>query len=89
MKNATMFLAAVLMAVALTGMLSKTIVITYSDQTSSTDTEAEGNQNAIASGDGSAQNCEQINIDSQNTAGDEGVDCHNNQLESTEQSASD
>lgn len=73
------------MAVVFTGIFSKTIYA----QTSNTDTEAKGNQKAIASGEGSSQNCEQINIDSQNTAGDEGVDCHNNQLESTEQSASD
>jgi hypothetical protein len=89
MKKTTMLLAAVLMAVALTGIFSKTTVLTYADDASSTDTEAKGNQKAIASGEGSAQNCEQINIDSQNTAGDEGVDCHNNQLESTEQSATD
>jgi hypothetical protein len=73
------------MAVVFAGKFSETIYA----QTSSTVNEAKGNQNAIASGEGSSQNCEQINIDSQNTAGDEGVDCHNNQLESAEQAASD
>jgi uncharacterized protein (UPF0333 family) len=82
---AVLAVATVLMAIALTGIFSKT---TYAD-TSSTVNEAKSNQKAIASGDGSAQNCAQNNIDSQNTAGDEGVDCHNNQLESAEQTASD
>ena len=51
--------------------------------------EAESNQKAIASGNANAQNCEQINIDSHTSAGDEGVDCHNSQPQSTEQTASD
>ena len=89
MKKTTVFLAAVLMAVALTGILSKTIVLTYADYDSSTNKEVNSNQIATASGDGNAQNCEQINIDSHTSAGDEGVDCHNSQPESTEQAASD
>lgn len=89
MKKTTVFLATVLMAVALTGILSKTIVLTYADYDSSTNKEVNSNQIATASDDGNAQNCEQINIDSHTSAGDEGVDC---QLESnlpTDQTASD
>ena len=89
MKKTTVFLAAVLMAVALTGILSKTIVLTYADYDSSTNKEVNSNQIATASDGGNAQNCEQINIDSHTSAGDEGVDC---QLESnlpTDQTASD
>jgi uncharacterized protein YxeA len=89
MKKTTVFLAAVLMAVALTGILTKTIEVAYADDTSNTIKEANSNQKAIASGNANAQTCEQLNIDSHTSAGDEGVDC---QLESnlpTDQTASD
>jgi hypothetical protein len=81
----TLAMATVLMAAAFTGIFSKT---TYA-QTSNTNKEVNNNQIATASGDANAQNCEQINIDSHTSAGDEGVDCHNSQPQSTEQTASD
>jgi archaellin len=82
---AVLAVATVLMAVVLTGIFSKT---TYAD-TSSTNKGVNSNQKVIASGDSNAQNCGQINIDSHTSAGDEGVDCHNSQPQSTEQTASD
>ncbi|HEY3525348.1 MAG TPA: hypothetical protein VGK47_04060 [Nitrososphaeraceae archaeon] len=56
---------------------------------SNTVKEAESNQKAFASGNANTQNCEQIDIDSHTPAGDEGVDCHKSQPQSTEQTASD
>ena len=82
---AVLAVATVLMAVVSTGIFLKT---TYA-QTSNTNKEVNSNQIATASGDGNIQNCEQINIDSHTSAGDEGVDCHNSQPQSTEQTASD
>ena len=82
---AVLAVATVLMAVVFTGIFLKT---TYA-QTSNTNKEVKSNQIATASGNANAQNCEQINIDSHTSAGDEGVDCHNSQPQSTEQTASD
>ena len=82
---AVLAVATVLMAVVSTGIFLKT---TYA-QTSNTNKEVNSNQIATGSGDANIQNCEQINIDSHTSAGDEGVDCHNSQPQSTEQTASD
>jgi hypothetical protein len=47
-------------------------------------------QKGIVSGfKNNVQNCAQVNIDSLNTAGDEGVDCHNQREENSNQSGTD
>ena len=89
-------IAAVLMAAALTGILSMTTAYgyisntAYAGDTSNTDAESNSEQNIVASGiNVNVQNCAENNVDSTNTAGDEGMDCHNNQSESQNESASD
>jgi hypothetical protein len=53
---------------------------------SNSDIEVNNNQSVSQKGDVNigAQNCAEININSQNTAGDEGLDCHNIQDQSPE-----
>lgn len=54
-----------------------------------TDIESNIKPNIVTGGINSkAQNCAENNINSQNTAGDEGLDCHNSQDEAPEQAAS-
>ena len=60
------------------------------DEISNTDIESNIEPNIVIGGiNAKAQNCAENNINSQNTAGDEGLDCHNSQDEATEQAASD
>jgi hypothetical protein len=50
-----------------------------------TDIESNIKPNIVTGGINSkAQNCAENNINSQNTAGDEGLDCHNSQDEAPE-----
>jgi hypothetical protein len=54
-----------------------------------TDIESNSEPNIVTGGINSkAQNCAENNINSQNTAGDEGLDCHNSQDETPEQATS-
>jgi hypothetical protein len=90
--NSTLVMVAVLAAVAMLSMTTAYADIsnTDTDDTSSTHVEPHSKQSIVASGTHVfAQNCAENNVDSRNTAGDEGLDCHNNQAESTEQNASD
>jgi hypothetical protein len=89
-------IVAVLIAAVLTGISSMTTAYAYisnaayGGDTSNTDAESNSEQNIVASGiNVNVQNCAENNVDSTNTAGDEGMDCHNNQSESQNESASD
>jgi hypothetical protein len=54
-----------------------------------TDIESNIEPNIVIGGINSkAQNCAENNINSQNTAGDEGLDCHNSQDKAPEQATS-
>ena len=90
--------AAVLMTAVLTAILSMTTTAYAdfgdapidADDISNTDIESNIDPNIVIGGiNAKAQNCVEDNINSQNTAGDEGLDCHNSQDEAPEQAASD
>jgi hypothetical protein len=53
-----------------------------------TDIESNIEPNIVIGGITEAQNCAENNINSRNTAGDEGLDCHNSQDEAPEQATS-
>lgn len=53
-----------------------------------TDIESNIEPNIVIGGITEDQNCTENNINSQNTAGDEGLDCHNSQDEAPEQATS-
>lgn len=53
-----------------------------------TDIESNIEPNIVIGGITEDQNCAENNINSQNTAGDEGLDCHNSQDEAPEQATS-
>jgi archaellin len=85
----TLPIAGVLMAAVLTAVLLTTAVPTYADS-STTNTEIKNSQKATASGiKPNVQNCAQNNIDTKIATGDEGVDCHNQRDENSEQTATD
>jgi uncharacterized protein (UPF0333 family) len=84
------------MAAVLVGILSMTTAFAdisnaNARDSSNTDTENNNKQTILASGiNAKAQNCNENNINSQNTAGDEGLDCHNSQDDTqANQNASD
>jgi hypothetical protein len=92
--NSTLVMVAVLAAVAMLSMTTVFADISNANarDSSNTDTENDNQQTILASGRNvKAQNCNENNIDSQLTAGDEGLDCHNSQGETqeTNQNASD
>lgn len=83
----TLPIAGVLMAAVLTAVLLTTAVPAYADS-STTNTEIKNSQKALVSGNKpNVQNCAQNNIDAKIATGDEGVDCHNQRDENSEQTA--
>jgi hypothetical protein len=69
----------------LTSILLMTTMQIYADKI-----EIDNDQkNSVSGIKPNSQNCTQINLDARNTAGDEGVDCHNQREENNNQTASD
>jgi hypothetical protein len=79
----------VLMATLLTAVFLATAVSAYADS-STTNTGIKNSQKATVSGiEPNVQNCAQNNIDAKIATGDEGLDCHNQRDENSEQTATD
>jgi hypothetical protein len=88
--NNTKTLAIVAILTAATLVIGVTFAASAYADSSTTNTEIKNSQKAIASGiKPNVQNCAQNNIDTQFTTGDEGVDCHNQRDENSNQTGTD
>ena len=85
----TLSVVGVLMATVLAAAVLTTTAPTYADS-STTNTGIKNSQKATVSGiEPNVQNCAQNNIDAKIATGDEGLDCHNQRDENSEQTATD